>query len=115
MLEAVMKSLLECIALYWTVPLYVCVLHFFRWSDFVAFPQERSSLNLVSLAGSLYAVGGFAMMPLEDSEEIIPKEMNDIWKWVIITHSSFIHMLLFVSGLLSFQLWLGLGIMEIFR
>ncbi|XP_010765451.1 kelch-like protein 40b [Notothenia coriiceps] len=51
------------------------------WSDFVAFPQERSSLMLVSLAGQLYAVGGFAMMPLEDSEEILPKEMNDIWRF----------------------------------
>ncbi|XP_044031722.1 kelch-like protein 40b [Siniperca chuatsi] len=52
-----------------------------KWSDFVVFPQERSSLNLVSLAGFLYAVGGFAMMPLEDSEEIIPKEMKDIWRF----------------------------------
>ncbi|XP_054479154.1 kelch-like protein 40b [Anoplopoma fimbria] len=52
-----------------------------KWSDFVAFPQERSSLNLVSLVGLLYAVGGFAMMPLEDSEEIVPKEMNDIWRF----------------------------------
>ncbi|XP_068588383.1 kelch-like protein 40b [Cebidichthys violaceus] len=52
-----------------------------KWSDFEVFPQERSSLNLVSLAGLLYAVGGFAMMPLEDSEEIVPKEMNDIWRF----------------------------------
>ncbi|XP_061661296.1 kelch-like protein 40b [Syngnathoides biaculeatus] len=52
-----------------------------RWSDLEPFPQERSSLNLVSLGGSLFAVGGFAMMPLEDSEEIIPKEMNDIWRY----------------------------------
>ncbi|XP_063339666.1 kelch-like protein 40b [Pelmatolapia mariae] len=52
-----------------------------KWSDFVPFPQERSSLNLVSLAGSLYAVGGFTMMPLEDSEEVLPKEMNDIWRY----------------------------------
>ncbi|KAM6900245.1 kelch-like protein 40b [Xenentodon cancila] len=52
-----------------------------KWSDFVPFPQERSSLNLVSLAGSLYAVGGFAMIPLEDSDEMIPKEMNDIWRY----------------------------------
>nr|XP_046227135.1 kelch-like protein 40b [Scatophagus argus] len=52
-----------------------------KWSDSVAFPQERSSLNLVSLDGSLYAVGGFAMMPLEDSDEIVPKEMNDIWRY----------------------------------
>ncbi|XP_074549751.1 kelch-like protein 40b [Halichoeres trimaculatus] len=52
-----------------------------KWSDFVAFPQERSSLNLVSLAGCLYAVGGFAMMPLEESDDVIPKEMNDIWRF----------------------------------
>ncbi|XP_057680963.1 kelch-like protein 40b [Corythoichthys intestinalis] len=52
-----------------------------KWSDFEPFPQERSSVNLVSLGGSLFAVGGFAMMPLEDSEEIIPKEMNDIWRY----------------------------------
>lgn len=45
------------------------------------FPQERSSVNLVSLADSLYAVGGFGMMPLEDSDELVPKEMNDIWRW----------------------------------
>uniref|UniRef100_A0A671WBX9 Kelch-like family member 40b n=1 Tax=Sparus aurata TaxID=8175 RepID=A0A671WBX9_SPAAU len=52
-----------------------------KWSDHAEFPQERSSLNLVSLAGLLYAVGGFAMMPLEDSDEIVPKEMNDIWRF----------------------------------
>ncbi|CAK6972083.1 kelch-like protein 40b [Scomber scombrus] len=52
-----------------------------KWSDSVAFPQERSSLNLVSLAGSLFAVGGFAMMPLEDSDELVPREMNDIWRY----------------------------------
>ncbi|KAM3593655.1 uncharacterized protein V6R79_018029 [Siganus canaliculatus] len=52
-----------------------------KWSDSAVFPQERSSLNLVSLAGSLFAVGGFGMMPLEDSDEIVPKEMNDIWRF----------------------------------
>ncbi|XP_077410927.1 kelch-like protein 40b [Vanacampus margaritifer] len=52
-----------------------------KWSDFQTFPQERSSLNLVSLGGLLFAVGGFAMMPLEDSEDVIPKEMNDIWRY----------------------------------
>lgn len=52
-----------------------------EWSDFVAFPQERSSLSLVSVAGVLYAVGGFAMMPVENSDEFIPKEMNDIWRY----------------------------------
>ena len=51
-----------------------------RWSESSAFPQERSSVNLVSLADCLYATGGFAMMPLEDSDELVPKEMNDIWR-----------------------------------
>uniref|UniRef100_H3D5C2 Kelch-like family member 40b n=1 Tax=Tetraodon nigroviridis TaxID=99883 RepID=H3D5C2_TETNG len=52
-----------------------------KWSESSAFPQERSSVTLVSLADSLYATGGFAMMPLEDSDEIVPKEMNDIWRY----------------------------------
>lgn len=60
----------------------LCVFTHHRWSDFVAFPHERSSLNLVSLAGSLYAIGGFAMVPLEDSDDFVPKEMNDIWRCV---------------------------------
>ncbi|KAG7455528.1 hypothetical protein MATL_G00257650 [Megalops atlanticus] len=51
------------------------------WSDFAEFPQERSSLSLVSMAGSLYAIGGFAMMPSETSDELVPTEMNDIWKF----------------------------------
>lgn len=51
-----------------------------RWSESAVFPQERSSVNLVSLADCLYAIGGFAMMPLEDSDEIVPKEMNDVWR-----------------------------------
>lgn len=25
------------------------------------------------------------MMPLEDRDEIVPKEMNDIWRWVLVT------------------------------
>ncbi|XP_068160152.1 kelch-like protein 40b [Antennarius striatus] len=52
-----------------------------KWTDSVAFPQERSSLNLASVGDSLFAVGGFAMMPLDDSDEIVPKEMNDIWRY----------------------------------
>ncbi|XP_058496352.1 kelch-like protein 40b [Solea solea] len=53
-----------------------------KWSDFTVFPQERSSLNLVSLAGRLYALGGFAMFPVEDSEsDFVPKEMNDVWRY----------------------------------
>lgn len=67
---------------------FFCVFTSSRWSDFAAFPQERSSLNLVSLAGSLFAVGGFAMIPLEDSDELVPKEMNDIWRWVTVTKAN---------------------------
>ncbi|XP_033915175.2 kelch-like protein 40 [Acipenser ruthenus] len=51
-----------------------------KWGAFTEFPQERSSMNLVSLAGNLYAIGGFAMMPNE-AEELAPTEMNDIWKY----------------------------------
>lgn len=56
----------------------VCLL--LSWSEFVEFPQERSSLNLIELGGCLYAVGGFAMMPKETTEKLEPTEMNDIWK-----------------------------------
>ncbi|XP_062385326.1 kelch-like protein 40a [Sardina pilchardus] len=52
-----------------------------KWSEGVEFPQERSSLNLITLGGALYAVGGFAMMPSEDSEKLVPTEMQDIWKF----------------------------------
>ncbi|XP_030016100.1 kelch-like protein 40a [Sphaeramia orbicularis] len=51
------------------------------WSEFTEFPQERSSLNLISMGGFLYAVGGFAMMPSETSEEPVPTEMTDIWRY----------------------------------
>lgn len=50
-----------------------------RWSSFEAFPQERSSLSLVSLAGTLYALGGFATLETE-SGELVPTELNDIWR-----------------------------------
>ncbi|XP_053186582.1 kelch-like protein 40a [Scomber japonicus] len=52
-----------------------------KWSEFTEFPQERSSLNLLSMGGFLYAVGGFAMMPSETSEEKVPTEMTDIWRY----------------------------------
>ncbi|KAG7524921.1 kelch 40a [Solea senegalensis] len=52
-----------------------------KWSEFTEFPQERSSLNLISLGGFLYAVGGFAMVPSETSEEPVPTEMTDIWRY----------------------------------
>uniref|UniRef100_A0A3Q4HNU5 Kelch-like family member 40a n=1 Tax=Neolamprologus brichardi TaxID=32507 RepID=A0A3Q4HNU5_NEOBR len=51
-----------------------------KWSEFTEFPQKRSSLNLISMGGFLYAVGGFAMMPSETSEEPVPTEMTDIWR-----------------------------------
>ncbi|KAM6918415.1 kelch-like protein 40a [Xenentodon cancila] len=52
-----------------------------KWSEFTEFPQERSSLSLISLGGSLYAVGGFAMMPSETSEDPVPTEMTDVWRY----------------------------------
>lgn len=58
-----------------------------RWSEFEEFPQERSSLNLLSLAGCLYAVGGFAMMPNDTTEKLEPTEMNDVWRQVIILYA----------------------------
>ncbi|KAI2525662.1 T0004560 isoform 1 [Pan troglodytes] len=51
-----------------------------KWDVMTEFPQERSSISLVSLAGSLYAIGGFAMIQLE-SKEFAPTEVNDIWKY----------------------------------
>ncbi|XP_025856710.2 kelch-like protein 40 isoform X2 [Vulpes vulpes] len=51
-----------------------------RWASFEAFPQERSSLSLVSLAGTLYAIGGFATLETE-SGELVPTELNDIWRY----------------------------------
>ncbi|KAM5293172.1 kelch-like protein 40 [Ctenodactylus gundi] len=51
-----------------------------RWSPFEPFPQERSSLSLVSLAGTLYAIGGFATLETE-SGELVPTELNDIWRY----------------------------------
>ncbi|KAM9322697.1 kelch-like protein 40a [Pholidichthys leucotaenia] len=52
-----------------------------KWLEFTEFPQERSSLSLISMGGFLYAVGGFAMMPSETSEEPVPTEMTDIWRY----------------------------------
>lgn len=52
-----------------------------KWSEFTEFPQERSSLSLISTGGFLYALGGFAMMPSETSEEPVPTEMTDIWRY----------------------------------
>nr|XP_020451997.1 kelch-like protein 41 [Monopterus albus] len=51
-----------------------------KWSPFTEFPQERSSVNLVSCAGLLYAVGGFAMVENEN-KECAPTEIIDIWQY----------------------------------
>lgn len=65
----------------------VCLL-LSRWSEFTEFPQERSSLNLISIGGSMYAIGGFARVPTETSEVPIPKEMTDIWRWDLNMYNS---------------------------
>ncbi|XP_034550254.1 kelch-like protein 41a [Notolabrus celidotus] len=51
-----------------------------KWSPFTEFPQERSSVNLVSCGGYLYAVGGFAMVENEN-KECAPSEIIDIWQY----------------------------------
>uniref|UniRef100_A0A3Q3VM56 BTB domain-containing protein n=1 Tax=Mola mola TaxID=94237 RepID=A0A3Q3VM56_MOLML len=51
-----------------------------KWSPFADFPQERSSVNLVSCGGTLYAVGGFAMVANEN-KECAPSEIIDIWQY----------------------------------
>ncbi|XP_047457320.1 kelch-like protein 41a [Mugil cephalus] len=51
-----------------------------KWSPFTEFPQERSSINLVSSGGLLYAIGGFAMVENEN-KECTPNEFIDIWQY----------------------------------
>ncbi|XP_070694134.1 kelch-like protein 41a [Pempheris klunzingeri] len=51
-----------------------------KWSPFTEFPQERSSVNLVSCGGLLYAVGGFTMVENEN-KECAPSEIIDIWQY----------------------------------
>ncbi|XP_071394215.1 kelch-like protein 41a [Centroberyx affinis] len=51
-----------------------------KWSPFTDFPQERSSVNLVSCGGLLYAIGGFAIMEMEN-KECAPSEIIDIWQY----------------------------------
>ncbi|KAM4705835.1 kelch-like protein 40 [Rhinophrynus dorsalis] len=51
-----------------------------KWEDFTEFPQERSSLSLVSMDGTLYAIGGFATLENE-AGELVPTELNDIWRY----------------------------------
>ncbi|XP_028326163.1 kelch-like protein 41b [Gouania willdenowi] len=51
-----------------------------KWEPFAEFPQERSSINLLSSSGSLYAVGGFAMVQMEN-KEVVPTEVTDVWQY----------------------------------
>lgn len=58
---------------------FFCLFFFYRWDTFADFPQERSSVNLMSSGGTLYAVGGFAIIELEN-KEVGPSEMTDVWQ-----------------------------------
>ncbi|XP_025896852.1 kelch-like protein 40 [Nothoprocta perdicaria] len=51
-----------------------------KWETFTDFPQERSSVSLVSLSGVLYLLGGFATVETE-SGELVPTELNDVWRY----------------------------------
>lgn len=51
-----------------------------KWEAFTDFPQERSSLNLVSSGGGLFSVGGFTMVETDD-KECAPSEITDIWQF----------------------------------
>lgn len=57
----------------------VLMLPLLRWEPFTDFPQERSSVNLLSNGGSLYAVGGFTMVEMEN-KEVAPTEVTDVWQ-----------------------------------
>lgn len=51
-----------------------------KWEDLTEFPQERSSVNLVSCGGSLYSVGGFTIVQMEN-KEVAPSEVTDVWQY----------------------------------
>ncbi|XP_010884908.2 kelch-like protein 41b [Esox lucius] len=51
-----------------------------KWEEFTDFPQERSSVNLLSSGGSLFAVGGFTIIQ-NDNKEMVPAEVTDIWQF----------------------------------
>ncbi|XP_078461811.1 kelch-like protein 41 [Lampetra planeri] len=52
-----------------------------KWETQTEFPQERSSLSLVSMGDVLYGIGGFAMVQAEGEQQFAPKEMTDVWKY----------------------------------
>lgn len=66
-----------------------------RWSPFTEFPQERSSVNLVSCGGLLYAVGGFSMVENEN-KECAPIESIDIWQYVLILLLHYVFQFLYI-------------------
>uniref|UniRef100_A0A8C1TRK9 Kelch-like family member 41a n=1 Tax=Cyprinus carpio TaxID=7962 RepID=A0A8C1TRK9_CYPCA len=76
------KKKMEQIILYKTIRISLNPVFFSpnRWEPFAEFVQERSSVNLVSAAGVLYAVGGFAMQENED-KQCVPSEITDIWQY----------------------------------
>ncbi|ROL52259.1 Kelch-like protein 41a [Anabarilius grahami] len=51
-----------------------------KWEAFAEFAQERSSVNVVSAAGVLYAVGGFTVKEADD-KQCVPSEITDIWQY----------------------------------
>uniref|UniRef100_A0AAZ3QBS5 BTB domain-containing protein n=1 Tax=Oncorhynchus tshawytscha TaxID=74940 RepID=A0AAZ3QBS5_ONCTS len=51
-----------------------------KWETFTDFPQERSSVNLLSSEGALYAVGGFTIIQ-NDNKEVVPAEVTDVWQY----------------------------------
>ncbi|KAF7709680.1 kelch-like protein 41a [Silurus meridionalis] len=50
-----------------------------KWEAFPEFAQERSSVNVVSVDGELYAIGGFTMVGQD--KECVPSEITDIWQY----------------------------------
>ncbi|XP_027020130.2 kelch-like protein 41a [Tachysurus fulvidraco] len=50
-----------------------------KWESFPEFAQERSSVNVVSIDGELFSVGGFTMV--EQDKECVPSEIIDIWQY----------------------------------
>ncbi|NP_001410756.1 kelch-like protein 41a [Danio rerio] len=51
-----------------------------KWEVFAEFAQERSSVNVLSVDGVLYAVAGFTIKENED-KQCVPSEITDIWQY----------------------------------
>jgi kelch-like protein 18 len=50
-----------------------------QWSHLVAMNTRRSRVSLVATCGRLYAVGGFAIVQMEN-KEVAPSEVTDVWQ-----------------------------------